>query len=711
MDAVPNSSCTLFLEFARAALSAGFSVVPAIRHGTSKRPDLPAWSMYQTRLPSIHEISEWFGTPRNSVALICGAVSGNLEMIDFDCQGQAFDGWKAIVELDAPGLVDRLVIESTPSGGFHVVYRCVDPVEGSQRLALRRVEASSSEPVTIGGKAHTPRQDPVSGQWHAESVLIETRGEGGLFLCAPSPGYLVTQGDPLSPPTITADERETLLSAARQLDEAPPVIISAPSGFKQEPHGSLRPGDDYNQRGDVRAVLINHGWTLVREGENAHWRRPGKASGTSATLSDGVFYVFSSNAPPFEPTTGYSPFAVYTHLEHGGDWSAAARALSTDGYGSTSAHSNEIVTPFPIPQSSATSEVSFPPVLTAAQLLNAHSEPRQVVVSNLLRAGETMNIVASPKSWKSWLVLDLALAVSTGRPWLGTFETSRGNVLIIDNELHPETLASRLPMVAKERGILQSEFGNTLSIMSTRGALQDINEMENFFNQIEPGEYSMIVLDSMYRFMPEGTDENNNSSMARVYNQLDKYADRLRCSFVIIHHTTKGSQSERSITDVGAGAGAQSRAADTHLVLRPHKVDGVISLEAVTRSFESVKPICVRPGVPTWELVPGLDPTQLKSTSKRSSTSKGASGAPSASKEPKPSMTPRRFAEQFVSEEPRTRKEIREKAKAEKVTWRETDSLLNQCVDQELVACSAHGSSHKEMFSRRSRSSAEGVDA
>ena len=54
-----------------------------------------------------------------------------------------------------------------------------------------------------------------------------------------------------------------------------------------------RPGDDFNQRGDVRAVLAQAGWTLAREGSNEYWRRPGKDSGWSATLRDRVFYVFT----------------------------------------------------------------------------------------------------------------------------------------------------------------------------------------------------------------------------------------------------------------------------------------------------------------------------------------------------------------------------------------------------------------------------------
>ena len=72
---------------------------------------------------------------------------------------------------------------------------------------------------------------------------------------------------------------------------------------------------------------------MARADGNQHWTRPGKRSGTSATLKDRTFYVFSSNAHPFEPNRGYSPFAVFALLEHGGDYEAAARELGEAGYG------------------------------------------------------------------------------------------------------------------------------------------------------------------------------------------------------------------------------------------------------------------------------------------------------------------------------------------------------------------------------------------
>ena len=304
------------LDVAKQYLEADLAVLPAKR--VEKRPAVGAWKQYQTRLPTEAELSAWFANGHDALCILCGAASGHLEAMDFDAGGERFDAWwqRIPVELRA-----RLVVERTPSGGYHVLYRCETPVCGNLKLAQRRLT-------------------------NKVVALIETRGEGGLFLCAPTPGYELVQGGLTDLPVLTEAERDVLLQAAWELNEyvPAPVGASAPTSpatpatggdvSRSDGGGGVdRPGDDFNARGDVRALLEKHRWQRVRGGENEYWRRPDKDSGWSATLKDGMFYVFSASAAPFEPNAAYQPFGVYTLLEHGGDFAAAAQALRRDGYG------------------------------------------------------------------------------------------------------------------------------------------------------------------------------------------------------------------------------------------------------------------------------------------------------------------------------------------------------------------------------------------
>ncbi|MCD4824465.1 MAG: helicase RepA family protein [Phycisphaerae bacterium] len=273
------------------------------------------------------------------------------------------------------------------------------------------------------------------------------------------------------------------------------------------------------------------------------------------------------------------------------------------------------------------------------------------LIEGLLREGETMNIIASPKMGKSWLVTDLALSVATGRPWLGCYETHRGDVLILDNELHSSTTANRIPRVAKARGFPLEEYGQHVFVDNLRGRLADIDELGLYFAQCEVSRFKMIVLDAFYRFMPSGSDENDNAKMASVYNTIDRYAQRLGASFILIHHTTKGSQTDKSVTDVGAGAGSQSRAADTHLVLRPHEEQGAVVLDAAVRSWPPIEPQSLRWTFPVYDYDDDLDPADLKRPTyrrrKKYRTEKAKSEKPAEQQ-----WTPERFIEAFITDQP-----------------------------------------------------------
>lgn len=288
------------LHTATEYLAAGLCVLPAVR--AEKRPALSGWKAYQSRLPTGQQLANWFSIEQDALCIVAGAVSGHLEVLDFDCEADQFARWSELIPAD---LLAKLVVERTQSGGRHVVYRASEPVCGNIKLSQAQ----------RGGKILT---------------LIETRGEGGLFLCAPTAGYTLEQGALTNLPVLTSSERETLLQAAWSLSEylAPPV--ERPAGASA---GDGRPGDEFNERGDVREVLLRHGWTIVKGGDNEYWRRPGKDAGWSATLKDRVFYVFSANAAPFEPNRAYAPFSVLALLEHGGDFGAAASALRLAGFG------------------------------------------------------------------------------------------------------------------------------------------------------------------------------------------------------------------------------------------------------------------------------------------------------------------------------------------------------------------------------------------
>ena len=321
-----------------------------------------------------------------------------------------------------------------------------------------------------------------------------------------------------------------------------------------------------------------------------------------------------------------------------------------------------------------------PSMLSVGQLLHDHPELRSPVISGLLRNGETMNVIAPPKYGKSWLVTDLAMAVTTGRRWLDSFETVAGNVLILDNELHSETSANRIPKVALARGIGLEEIADKLFVDNLRGRLLDIYSLHSYFKAIPKDFFKVIIMDAFYRFLPKDSDENSNANMTDIYNCLDWYAAMLGCCFVLVHHASKGNQSGKSVTDVGAGAGSQARATDTHLILRQHEEDNCVVVDAAVRSWQPLDSICLRWSFPVWAIDASLDPADLRPERPRKK--------PKPKEEPQavaPKWTVDSFVKSFVSDEPATMKSIIASAADTGITQRMARDLIQLAEDAGLI--------------------------
>ena len=301
----------------------GLSVLPIATDG-SKSP-VASWKAFIKRRPNPIQVAQWIRLAYG-YAIICGLISGGLEVLDFD-DGQLYSPWYWSVH----SVIERyqLPIIATPGRGFHVYWRCSE-IAGNVKLA-------KSE----GG-----------------DTLIETRGEGGYVLgpmnrrsVHPSGRlYLPIGGVDLPKiPIIQPDERLQLLRAAMAFDRfgvREQAIREAAKRQQQAKWKSANPGqtgfrvgDDFKSRATWPEVLEPHGWTYAGA---SFWTRPGGASGShSASINQAsgtsVLTVFSSNAGPLAPTTGdhstWDLFSAYVALNHGGNRIEAAKKLKSEGYG------------------------------------------------------------------------------------------------------------------------------------------------------------------------------------------------------------------------------------------------------------------------------------------------------------------------------------------------------------------------------------------
>lgn len=298
----------------------GISVIPVAPGG--KNPAIP-WKKYQQTPATTTEILDWYTRhPDWGLGVICGKVSGNLEMLELEGRAQHLEN--DICELAENSNLGELFSavaymgwsEESPSGGVHYFYRTEQPTAGNTQLAK-----------TADGK-----------------ILAETRGEGGFVVVAPTDGTHHQTRKPwtirtnVTVPALTADQHEALWALFQSqnqhlpADPEPQHATASTDGL-----GGVRPGDDYETKTSWEQILTPHGWTPVfTTGNTTYWRRPDKRTGISATTGHATdrdrLYVFTTSTS-FQPETPYTKFGAYTLLNHHGDHTAAAAALTAEGYG------------------------------------------------------------------------------------------------------------------------------------------------------------------------------------------------------------------------------------------------------------------------------------------------------------------------------------------------------------------------------------------
>lgn len=332
---------SLMLEAALAAHDAGLCVIRGRTDGT-KRP-LGAWKEFQAQRPDRDDVIEAFADNHPALMVVCGAVSGGLEMLELEGRAVA-DGLADRIdarahELGIADLLERVMLgycERTPSNGLHLLYRC-SVVDGNLKLARR--------PATAAELVENP-DDPIK-------TLIETRGEGGVVMVAPSHGtthgtgraWELTDGGFDSIATITPEERDALHRLMAEFDESgeQPAAVVAPVAPKPVTRwtGASVGGswidavvDHLEHEMTMLQRLDRYGWTSVGADQRGELVcRPGKTDGVSGRINANGRLMNWSTSAPFEcagpvhkPT--FDQLDVIAAYEHQGDRMAAARAVA-----------------------------------------------------------------------------------------------------------------------------------------------------------------------------------------------------------------------------------------------------------------------------------------------------------------------------------------------------------------------------------------------
>ncbi len=200
-------------------------------------------------------------------------------------------------------------------------------------------------------------------------------------------------------------------------------------------------------------------------------------------------------------------------------------------------------------------------VFTAAELDKMDLPPVQWAVPGLLPAGLSF-LVAAPKMGKSWMALDLCLAVAAGGEWLGR-KVNQGPTLYLDLEDSANRAQARMRTLLD--GFTAAPETCTFRLLAPILG-PDLFKILDEWIAANPGA-KVVCIDTFQKIKPAtGKNETSYSADYRICAPLQSWAQQHNICVLLIHHTRKGTGSADIFEGINGSQGLMG-SADAVLLL------------------------------------------------------------------------------------------------------------------------------------------------
>jgi hypothetical protein len=211
-----------------------------------------------------------------------------------------------------------------------------------------------------------------------------------------------------------------------------------------------------------------------------------------------------------------------------------------------------------------------------AHALTAVAEDRRWLIEGLW-AAEAVGIVGGePKCCKSFLALDMAVAVASGAPCLGRFAAVEpGRVLLFAAEDALHVVRRRLEGIALGAGTTLDALDiQVITVPTLR--LDLVEDRKCLAETVEHLRPRLLILDPFVRL--HRIDENVSGEVAPLLAYLRDLQRRHAVAVVLVHHARKGAGKARAGQAL-RGSSEFHAWGDSNLYLRRHSDDLVLTVE------------------------------------------------------------------------------------------------------------------------------------
>ena len=181
-------------------------------------------------------------------------------------------------------------------------------------------------------------------------------------------------------------------------------------------------------------------------------------------------------------------------------------------------------------------------VVRAADVAERPSDETPWLIEGLWGAGGVGVIGGSPKVCKSWLALEMAVAVASGRPCLGRYAVPvQGPAIVYAAEDAPPSVRERLSHLAEARGadFAALDVGLIIEPSLRLDRAQDVARLRATLERRRP---RLLVLDPYVRL--QSGDENSAMEVSAILSTLRELSRTFECAIALVHHARKGTGDE-----------------------------------------------------------------------------------------------------------------------------------------------------------------------
>lgn len=189
-------------------------------------------------------------------------------------------------------------------------------------------------------------------------------------------------------------------------------------------------------------------------------------------------------------------------------------------------------------------------LLTVDGFLEMDIPAPDYMVEGFLVTSSVGMCAGEPKTMKSTLMLDMAIAVASGKPFLGLYKSKQCPVLYIQEENSESDIKRRFMRIEYNRRVLIRvlKLGYEpepipLFIMNNKGInLQNKDDREFMSKTVEDNGIKLMILDPWY-MMCGSLNENDAGEVGEILKYLTTLRNRFGCTVMLVHHFKKGDAS------------------------------------------------------------------------------------------------------------------------------------------------------------------------